>query len=36
MKKALIVDKQGIGVQMDVKYIYVKGIRKFKFSVLDL
>jgi transposase InsO family protein len=35
MKKALIVNKHGVGVQMDVKYIYEYGVRKFKFSVLD-
>ena len=35
MKRALIVDKQGVGVQMDVKYVYERGIRKYQFSVLD-
>lgn len=35
MKRALIVNKPGIGVQMDVKYVYEKGSRRFKFSVLD-
>lgn len=35
MKRALIVNKQGVGVQMDVKYIYYTGKRQFKFSVLD-
>ena len=35
MKRALIVDKQGVGVQMDVKYVYEHGVRKYQFSVLD-
>src|SRR4030042_2180843 len=35
MKSALIIQKQGEGVQMDVKYVYEQGIRKFQFSVFD-
>lgn len=35
MKQALIVKKQGEGVQLDVKYVYPKGRREFQFSVLD-
>lgn len=34
MKKALIVEKQGQGVQMDVKYVYELGMIKYQFSVL--
>lgn len=35
MKQALIIDKPGVGVQMDIKYVYEKGIRKYQFSVFD-
>lgn len=35
MKSALIIQKPGEGVQMDVKYVYEQGIRKFQFSVFD-
>ena len=35
MKRALTLFKQGQGVQMDVKYVYEKGVRKFQFSVYD-
>lgn len=35
MKEALIVKKQGEGVQMDVKYVYPKGRREYQFSVFD-
>jgi len=35
LKEALIVEKPGQGVQMDVKYVYEQGARKYQFSVLD-
>lgn len=35
MKKALTIEKQGQGVQMDVKYVYPKGRREYQFSVFD-
>lgn len=35
IKRALIIDKPGKGVQMDVKYVYEEGARKYQFSVLD-
>jgi len=35
MKEALIIQKQGEGVQMDIKYIYSKGKREYQFSVFD-
>jgi transposase InsO family protein len=35
MKEALIIKKQGEGVQMDIKYVYPKGKREYQFSVLD-
>lgn len=35
MKRALIITKPGQGVQMDIKYVYEGGIRKFQFSVFD-
>lgn len=35
MKEALTVEKQGEGVQMDVKYVYPKGRREYQFSVFD-
>jgi len=35
MKEHLIVKKAGEGVQMDVKYVYESGRRKFQFSVFD-
>ena len=37
MKERLIINKQGEGVQVDVKYIYnEQGIRRYQFSVLDV
>lgn len=35
MKYALTIEKQGQGVQLDVKYVYELGLRKFQFSVFD-
>lgn len=35
LKYHLIVAKAGEGVQMDVKYVYEQGLRKFQFSVFD-
>jgi len=35
MKRALTIEKQGQGVQMDVKYVYERGMRMYQFSVLD-
>ena len=35
LKNHLVITKQGEGVQMDVKYVYEDGTRKFQFSVLD-
>ncbi len=35
MKQALTIEKQGQGVQLDVKYVYEQGTRKFQFSVFD-
>lgn len=35
MKHHLIIAKAGEGVQMDVKYVYEHGLRKFQFSVFD-
>ncbi len=35
LKNHLVISKQGEGVQMDVKYVYEGGTRKFQFSVLD-
>lgn len=35
LKEALIIEKQGQGVQMDVKYIWEKETRKFQYSVFD-
>ncbi|PJC56057.1 hypothetical protein CO026_02380, partial [Candidatus Kaiserbacteria bacterium CG_4_9_14_0_2_um_filter_41_32] len=35
MNQKLAVTKPGQGVQMDVKYVYESGRRKYKFSVLD-
>lgn len=35
MKHHLIITKAGEGVQMDVKYVYEHGLRKFQFSVFD-
>ena len=35
MKEALIVKKQGEGVQLDIKYVYPKGRREYQFSVFD-
>jgi len=36
LKYALTIVKQGQGVQMDIKYVYEGGVRKYQFSVLDL
>jgi hypothetical protein len=35
LKNHLTITKQGEGVQMDVKYVYENGVRRFQFSVLD-
>lgn len=35
MKSHLIVKNKGEGVQLDVKYVYEEGLRKYQFSVLD-
>lgn len=35
MKHHLTIEKAGEGVQMDVKYVYESGERKFQFSVFD-
>ena len=35
MKYALTVNNPGEGVQMDIKYVYVKGKREYQFSVFD-
>jgi len=35
LKYALRVEKPGQGVQMDVKYVYEQGVRRYQFSVLD-
>ena len=35
MKKALVVQNSGEGVQLDVKYVYVKRKREYQFSVFD-
>lgn len=35
LKKALVIVKQGQGVQFDTKYIWDKGVRKFLLSALD-
>lgn len=35
MKKKLMVKNKGEGVQLDVKYIYDKGVRQYQFSVFD-
>lgn len=35
MKYALNIEKQGEGVQIDVKYVYEEGLRKFQFSIFD-
>ncbi len=35
MKEALIVKKQGEGVQLDIKYVYPNGKREYQFSVFD-
>jgi len=35
LKKPVIIEKQGQGVQMDVKYVYEKGKRMYQFSVFD-
>ena len=35
LKEHIVVKKPGEGVQMDVKYVYESGVRKYQFSVLD-
>ena len=35
LKYALTIVKPGQGVQMDIKYVYEAGMRKYQFSVLD-
>ena len=35
IKHALAINEPGIGVQMDIKYVYEKGVRKYQFSVFD-
>jgi len=35
MKERLTIVKPGQGVQMDIKYVYEDGIRKYQFSALD-
>lgn len=35
LESPLIITKPGEGVQMDVKYVYHKGMRKYQFSALD-
>lgn len=35
LKSPLIIAKSGEGAQMDVKYVYPEGRRKYQFSVLD-
>lgn len=35
MKKALTIRKPGEGVQLDIKYVYESGVRKYQFSVFD-
>jgi len=35
MKRALKIKKPGQGVQIDVKYVYEKGQRRYQFSVFD-
>lgn len=35
LKYALTIEKQGQGVQMDIKYVYPKGKREYQFSVFD-
>lgn len=35
LKNPLTIAKQGEGVQMDVKYVYEDGARRFQFSALD-
>jgi hypothetical protein len=35
LKHHLVVKKAGEGVQLDVKYVYEQGVRKFQFSVFD-
>ena len=35
LKERLIIKHKGEGVQMDVKYVYERGKRKYQFSVLD-
>lgn len=35
MKQALTVKKPGEGAQMDIKYVYEDGVRKYQFSAFD-
>lgn len=35
MKERLIITRQGEGVQIDVKYVYEGGMRRYQFSVFD-
>ncbi|MFZ2188780.1 MAG: hypothetical protein WAV73_04425 [Candidatus Moraniibacteriota bacterium] len=35
LKHHLVVKRAGEGVQLDVKYVYEQGVRKFQFSVFD-
>lgn len=35
LKYSLTIKKPGEGVQMDIKYVYEQGIRKYQFSALD-
>lgn len=35
LKEALYITKPGEGVQMDVKYVYERGLRRYQFSVFD-
>lgn len=35
MKQSLVIAKPGEGVQMDIKYVYESGSRKYQFSVFD-
>lgn len=35
MKTALVIENPGEGVQMDIKYVYVHGVRHYQFSVFD-
>jgi hypothetical protein len=35
MKNALVINRYGEGVQMDIKYVYENGARRYQFSVFD-